>query len=98
MESFISEQVFAVRHYAGSHPEGAPAGRFGAAWAPQPIVPDTVLLRGRTASALHYAYDQGGSSQTGACGPPGEHHWCQGELPDAAFVEGWVTFPQTPEP
>jgi hypothetical protein len=98
MESFISEQVFAVRHYAGSHPEGAPAGRFGSAWAPQPPGPDTVLLRGRTASALHYAYDQGGSSQTGACGPPGEHHWCQGELPDAAFVEGWATFPQLAEP
>ena len=100
MESFISEQIFAVRHYAGSHPQGAPSGRFGAAWAPQPQPPvsDTVLLRERTASALHYAYDQGGSSQTGACGPPGEHDWCQGELPGAAFVEGWSTFPQTPGP
>ena len=100
MESFFSEQVFAVRHYAGSNPQGAPAGRFGAAWAPQPQppVPDTVLLRERTASALHYAYEQGGSSQTGACGPPGEHVWCQGELPGAGFVDGWSTFPQTPDP
>jgi hypothetical protein len=100
MQPFISEQVFAVRHYAGSHPQEAPAGRFGAAWAPQPQppVPDIVLLRARTASALHYAYAQGGSSQTGACGPPGAHEWCQGELPGAAFVEGWATFPQTPQP
>jgi hypothetical protein len=91
MQSFFSEQVFAVRHFAGANPQGAPGGRFSSVWAPapQPPVADTALLLARTASALHFAYAQGGSSQEGACGPLGDHVWCNGELEGAAFVESW---------
>jgi hypothetical protein len=87
MQHFVSEQVHAVRHYAGSHSRGAPGGRIGFSWQPcnrtsatQPDC-DAFTLRGfageldlitaRLAEAIHYAYKQGGASPVGACGPPG---------------------------
>jgi hypothetical protein len=96
MQSYVSEQVFAVRHFAGAHPQGAPSGRWGAAWAPRTGAPvaGTALILERMASALHNAYEEGGGTQTGACGPPGDHNWCFGEWPDAAFVDGWAAFLQ----
>lgn len=96
MESYVSEQVFAVRHYAGANPQLAPEGRFGAAYAPRPSAPVDAVGNGaileRLASALHEAYEEGGHSQTGACGPPGGHDWCAGELDGGAFVDGWESF------
>jgi hypothetical protein len=34
MQSFVSEQVHAVRHYAGAHTQGSPGGRIGFSWQP----------------------------------------------------------------
>ena len=48
----------------------------------------------RLASSIHQAYEQGGSSQAGACGPPGDHTWCSADIPNAAFNPLWLTFPQ----
>ena len=46
-----------------------------------PAQPDfpakTAGLQERLASALAKAYAQGGSSQQGACGPPGDRVWCK---------------------
>jgi hypothetical protein len=101
MEQFVSEETFAIRHYAGSHPHSAPEGRYGSAWAPNNLDaaydPTTFarLTQGildRVASALHQSYEQGGGSQEGACGPPGEHIWCDGDVAGAAFTELWGTF------
>ena len=101
MEQFVSEETFAIRHYAGSHPHSAPEGRYGSAWAPNNLDgaydPTTFarLTQGildRQASALHQSYEQGGGSQEGACGPPGEHIWCDGDVAGAAFTELWGTF------
>ena len=94
MQSYVSEQVFAVRHYAGANPGLAPGGRSGWAYAPKaPVdVAGTEAILTRLASALHEAYEEGGGSQAGACGPAGEHVWCEGELAGAAFVEGWGGF------
>jgi hypothetical protein len=47
----------------------------------------------RLASSIHYAYEQGGGTQTGACGPPDDRTWCSAEIPDAAFNPVWVDFP-----
>jgi hypothetical protein len=62
MLHLISEQVYAVRHYAGSHPHGAPAGRLGFSWQPTnnfQLPPADGWPRGRRrgtiASAIHYA-------------------------------------------
>jgi hypothetical protein len=103
MRHFLSEQIHAVRHDAGTHPADGPSGRVGFAWAPEnvPSEPDfqakTAGLQQRLASAFANAYAQGGSSQIGACGPPGDHDWCQGAVADAAFNEGWSAFSTWPE-
>jgi hypothetical protein len=89
MQSYVSEQVFATRHYAGAHPHGAPGGRMGFAWAPRTAPPAaTQLILDRIAAALSDSYAQGGSSQAGACGDD----WCEGELSGSTFVEGWRLF------
>jgi hypothetical protein len=63
MESYVSEQVFATRHYAGAHPHAAPGGRMGFAWAPRVVPPAktidiaaTQLVLDRIAGALADSY------------------------------------------
>lgn len=99
MASFISEQVYAVRHYAGSHTRGAPTGRFGIAWAPRnnglpnaQFQSDTAMLLRRLASAVHESYANGAGSPMGACGPPGGHEWCGATVDGAAFSDLWNPF------
>jgi hypothetical protein len=99
MRHYLSEQVHAIRHDAGTHPADGPEGRFGFAWAQQNLglpapafVAATAGLQQRLASALAESYAQGGSSQMGACGPPGDHVWCEGVVEGAAFNEGWSVF------
>jgi len=97
MRHFLSEQVLAIRHDAGTNPAEGPEGRLGFAWAPEArgetdFAVKTAGLQARLASALADAYAQGGSSPRGACGPPGEHDWCEGAYDGAAFNEGWGAF------
>jgi hypothetical protein len=102
MLHFVSEQVYGVRHYAGSHPQGAPAGRLGFSWQPTnnfDLPPAEWLaareaVAARIAGAIHYAYRQGGASPEGACSPPGSgEDWCSGgDVFGAAFTDAWTTF------
>ena len=100
MNDFVSEEIFSVRHYVGSHPQTVPQGFFGTAWAPRNLdgLPRAVFadqaraILARLASALHHSYEQGGSSQEGACGPPGDHEWCDGDVDGAAFNDAWKIF------
>jgi hypothetical protein len=102
MLTFVSEQVYAVRHYAGSHPQGPPGGRLGFSWQPSNNLPVSAAdfvaakhaIAARIAAAIHYAYRQGGASPEGACSPPGSgEDWCQGaDVPGAAFTDAWETF------
>ena len=98
MQHFLSEQVHAIRHDAGTHPQKGPEGRLGFAWAPENLGGETGFpaktaeLQKRLASAFANAYAQGGGSQMGACGPPGEHDWCEGAVEGAAFNEAWGAF------
>jgi hypothetical protein len=39
-----------------------------------------------------YAYDRGGSSPPGACGPPGDHVWCDAFVDGASFTDLWDLF------
>lgn len=95
MQHFVSTQTFSIRHYAGSHPHRAPAERIGFAYAPNlavagpELTAGTGLILDRLASSLHHSYDRGGGSQVGACGPPGEHDWCESERLDAMFNVAW---------
>jgi hypothetical protein len=97
MQHFLSEQVHAVRHDAGTRPDLGPEGRLGFAWAPRntgesEFPAKTALILKRLASAFANAYAQGASSQIGACGPPGDHVWCEGTLEGAVFNDGWSAF------
>jgi hypothetical protein len=102
MLTFVSEQVYAVRHYAATHAQGAPAGRIGFSWQPTnnfalPAGEWEAARRAiasRLAAAIHYAYRQGGGSPEGACSPPDSgEDWCLGaDVPDAAFTDAWETF------
>jgi hypothetical protein len=108
MMSFVSEQVYAIRHYAGAHPQGAPAGRLGFSWEPCNRTSATDpgcgsfdaqfqqaldQITARIASSIHYAYRQGGASPAGACAPPqSEVNWCNGDVPGATFTDAWEIF------
>jgi hypothetical protein len=96
MQHFVSTQTFSIRHYAGSHPHRAPHDRIGFAYAPNPAaaaVPGFAagngLVLDRLAAALRESYDRGGGSQMGACGPPGDHSWCDSEREGAVFNAAW---------
>jgi hypothetical protein len=100
MNNFVSEELFSVRHYVGSNPQTIPQGFVGTAWAPRNLTgltapefaAQTRAILERLASALHQSYEQGGSSQEGACGPPGEHIWCDEEVEGAVFNDAWKAF------
>jgi hypothetical protein len=108
MRRFVSEQVYAIRHNAGSRPHGAPAGRIGFAWQPcnrlsaaeagcRPQTAEFVAgldsIAARLAESIHYAYRQGGASPVGACGPPGGLDWCDGAaVAGASFTDAWAHF------
>jgi hypothetical protein len=108
MMNFVSEQVYSIRHYAGAHPQGAPAGRLGFSWQPCNRTSATTdacglfnaefqealdQITARIASSIHYAYRQGGASPAGACAPPqSQANWCNGEVPGATFTDAWEIF------
>ena len=102
MLTFVSEQVYTVRHYAGSHPQGPPEGRIGFSWQPTnnfslPAAEWDAAKRAiaaRIGAAIQYAYRQGGASAEGACSPPDSgQDWCDGaDVPGAAFTDAWHTF------
>jgi hypothetical protein len=93
MLSFVSEEVFAIRHYAGSHPGSGPAGRIGFSW--QPVTTNVAERRSiasRIAEAVRDAYGHGGGSPAHACGPPDtDVDWCDGaDVPGAFFTDAWA--------
>ena len=51
-------------------------------------------IAARIASAIHYAYRQGGASPEGACSPPGSgEDWCRGgDVEGATFDARWQMF------
>jgi len=97
MMGFVATQTYAIRHFTGSHPHLFPGERIGFAYAPnpRPAIPLSELNAGtgriadRLASSLRHAYDRGGGSPAGACGPPGEHVWCAGDVEGAVFNAAW---------
>ena len=99
MRHFLSEQVHAIRLEAGTLPAEGPSGRLGFAWAPENGARSRSSVRRQdrrvqpgSASALPSYTRQGRSSQRGACGPPGDHDWCEGAFEGAAFNDGWSAF------
>jgi hypothetical protein len=97
MSHFVATQTYAIRDYAGSHPHSFPGDRIGFAYAPNGnaklppggLAAGTGMIADRLASSLHYAYNRGGSAPVGACGPPGEHVWCDATVAGALFNSAW---------
>jgi hypothetical protein len=92
MQHHVSTEVYAARAWSSSH--DVPDGRLGFAWARTDgtVDADLTVLAQRLASAIHYAYDEGGGAAAGACSPSGAYTWCQCDVAGAAFNEGWDTF------
>ncbi len=92
MQHFVSGEVYAARAWAGTH--DYPDGRLGFAWArnDDATEADMDTLAARLASAIHYAYDEGGGSAAHACSPSGAYTWCQCSVEGATFNDGWSTF------
>jgi hypothetical protein len=94
---FLSAQMYAFRHYANAHPQGAPQGRLGFGWAPiqehpeySPVGRDLILHR--LANAIHESSEEGTNSQMGACRDPQERFWCAGVVEGAALTDVWGVF------
>jgi hypothetical protein len=97
MGRFISTQVYAVRHYANSHPQVAPQGKVGFGWAPDSRNPrysesGRNLVAKRLAEAIRYSTGEGTNPPIGACGPPGAHVWCVGDVEGATLNDVWSAF------
>jgi hypothetical protein len=96
MRQFVSEQVHAIRHYAGSHLQGAPGPRIAFAWLPcnrasaeQATCPAQTpafiagldAVAARMGEAIGDAYRNGGAAPVGACHAPGsDEDWCSGAV------------------
>lgn len=106
MLHFLSEQVYAMRYYADSHPKFGPEGRLGFSWQPTNPAPPSPhnmpaaeflagqdLIAARMAAAIRHAYASPDAPAIDACRPPGaEEHWCFSEVPDATFTKAWSVF------
>ena len=84
----------------GRNPALGPMGRFGFAWAPEnTLAPDRGRLPREDAGLAATARLRAGECvragwrlATGACGPPGDHVWCDGSYDGAVFNDGWSAF------
>jgi hypothetical protein len=108
MRRFVSEQVYAVRRYAGEHGRRAPAGRVGFSWQPcnrlTATDPDCRpsdaefklsldLIAARIAESIRGAYGEGRTTAFDACAsPPGGVDWCRGRRAGARFTNVWDSF------
>lgn len=96
MKQYVAIQEYAMRHYLGSNPHRV-AAMLGYAWSPrnQFNLPTAEFraqwgeLLEMLAVSIAESLGQGGSSQMGACGPPGDHSWCEGDFEGAAFNPEW---------
>lgn len=94
MSRFVSTEVYAMRQYAEAHPQAAPQGRIGFAWAPNPAEPrysedGRNMILTRLASAIRAASEEGTNS---VCGPPDENASCTGEVEGASLNDAWKIF------
>ena len=96
MKQYIAIQEFAMRHYLGANPHRV-APTLGYAWSPRnhANLPPPVFraawmqLLEMLATSIAESLGNGGASQVGACGPPGEHLWCEGDYDGAMFNAEW---------
>jgi hypothetical protein len=100
MQAFVSAQVYALRSFSVA--AGARLDHWGFAWQPRnatglsagDFTAQTGAILDRLAAAIRDSgqtadpNDPGG----GACGPPGQNLFCEGDLTGAQFTERWKAF------
>lgn len=101
MMRFVSEQIFAVRHYAETHRGESSSKRIGFSWQPGNAFPplpadefeaNVDAQADHLAEALRWSYGPGNSPE-GACIAPGTVvDWCTFEREGALFVDTWEIF------
>jgi hypothetical protein len=105
MQRFLSEQVYAIRHYNDTHRPRARVVRLGFSWQPfnrLGMLPEFYVaalneITARLASSIHWAFPPGVAHPRGACGPGGARNWCRGAyVSDAAFTDAWANFNEWP--
>lgn len=107
MRQFVSEQVYAMRHYAGAHGRKAPSGRLGFSWQPcnrksasetecraadEPFRQSLDHIADRMAESIRRAYGARRTSARDACVSSEGIDWCRGRLPGARFTQAWNDF------
>jgi hypothetical protein len=99
MQRFVSTQVYALRNYGAT--AGSATDHWGFAWAPRNgsglAAAEFARQSGEVLDRLALAIrDSGNETPTdpgaGACGPPGQNLWCNGDLPGAALNGRWRGF------
>jgi len=99
MLSFVSEEVYAVRHYACSHRRSGPGGRIGFSWQPENNFRLSASaweaakrsIAARIAEAIRNAYARSGAMAAAACRDKAGRNWCAGaSVPGARFTNTWA--------
>lgn len=97
---YVTEELYAIRRYAGRRPNRAPQGRLGFTWQPTNNLrlPNAAFLAGqdaivtRIAAALVDGYGYGGTARA-MCEPPGtDENWCDRGREGSTFTEQWKIF------
>lgn len=95
MAGFVSTEVYAVSLFADAHPNKAPNGRMGFAWAPNAADPHyTESGRDMVLTALATALRATGRTKDGEPGPCEtlDRASCGAEVEGAAFNDAWKIF------
>ena len=100
MESFVSAQVYAMRHFSAANAE--PQDHWGFAWAPRngtalaaaDFATQSGAILDRLAAAIRDSADAVDPEDPGsaACAPSGQIQWCVGDVDGARLNPAWQSF------
>jgi hypothetical protein len=106
MKSFVSAQVYALRSFSVA--AGLPQDHWGFAWQPRntaalpatDFASQTGAILDRLGAAIRDSAQPVDPNDpgSGACGPPGQDLYCEGDLEGAQFTELWKSFRSWSEP
>jgi hypothetical protein len=99
MQSFVSAQVYALRHFSSA--DAQPQDHWGFTWAPRnaglsgaDYIAQTGAILDRLAVAIRDSADTVDPEDpgSGACGPPGQNVWCVGDVDGGRLNPAWQSF------
>jgi hypothetical protein len=100
MQSFVSAQVYALRHFSSANAQ--PQDHWGFTWAPRngsglpgpDYIAQTAAILDRLAAAIRDSAETFDPEDpgSGACGPPGQNVSCVGDVEGARLNPSWQSF------